>query len=573
MSQANLWAALQQSALVGAERLAVPAIFTQGMDPSAPASQQALQAALLQPADSKAVQVLRAAAVAAVLERVGWQPGAAQPQRAAAAMAAPVPPPAEESRPAPQGEPLLGLLGEVLQGNAPELLALALASLDEAGQRLPYTLLVPALHQGRQSVELRQWLTPVLGERGRWLAAQNPQWAYAHGVQETADAEQIWQEGSLEQRVALLQQQRDTDPAAARARLEASLKELSARERAPMVQSLARGLSADDEALLEKLLGDRSKEVRESAASLLSCLPQSPHSQRLAAWLQAMLSQDAKGEWQIEPPEEGNKDWERDGVTLQPPAYIKGQRAWWLQQLVELTPLGFWQQQLGKTPEQLWDWSRHSDWKTALRQGWLAALRAQRDVRWLPLIQSMESDSRSSNLLPLLMAKLSAEERETQWLAQLQAKRGKSAFIDAIHRIDETMARTALLSPAMSSWLLDALLGTLQSRQPAGNWHSWQADHAILACARRLQVGDLERFAQLWRAPPAAAVAEPEAAEDAAALVVPEGSTEADIAKVKQEQQARLERLRLRPWDDAQVLAQLNRIVDLRLALSAAQPA
>ncbi|MCS4293266.1 hypothetical protein M2375_001483 [Comamonas sp. BIGb0152] len=573
MSQANLWAALQQSALVGVERLAVPAIFSQGMDSNAPASQQALQAALLQPADSKAVQVLRATAVAAVLERAGWQPGAAQPQRAAATIAASVPPPAEESRPAPQGEPLLGLLGEVLQGNAPELLALALASLDEAGQRLPYPLLVAALHQGRQSVELRQWLTPVLGERGRWLAAQNPQWAYAHGVQETADAEQIWQEGSLEQRVALLAQQRANDPAGARARLEASLKELSARERAPMVQSMARGLSADDEALLEKLLGDRSKDVRESAASLLSCLPQSPHSQRMGAWLQAMLSRDAKGEWQIDPPEEGNKDWERDGITLQPPAYIKGQRAWWLQQLVALTPLDFWQQQLGKTPEQLWEWSRRSDWKTALRQGWLAALRAQRDVRWLPLLQSMESDSRSSDLLPLLMGELSAAERETQWLAQLQAKRGKSTFIDAIQRIDEAMGPTDLLSPAISSWLLEALLGTLQARQPAGNWHSWQADQAILACARRLQTSDLQRFAQLWRAPRAAAPAEAEPAEDADALLVPEGATEAEAAKLKQEQQARLERSRLRPWDDAQVLAQLNRIVDLRLALHAARPA
>ncbi|MEJ5153518.1 DUF5691 domain-containing protein [Comamonas sp. MYb396] len=573
MSHANLWAALQQSALGGAERLALPALFTQGIDRTAPASQQALQAALMQPAGSQAEQVLRATAVAAVLERVGWQPGASQPQLAAAAGAAALPPPAQESRPAPQGEPLLRLLGEVLQGNAPELLALALASLDEAGQRLPYALLVDALHQGRQSVELRQWLTPVLGERGRWLAAQNPQWAYAHGVQETADAEQIWQEGSLEQRVALLQQQRATDPAGARARLEASLKELSARERAPMVQSLARGLSAHDEALLEKLLGDRSKEVRESAASLLARLPHSPHSQRMGAALQAMLSQDAQGEWQIEPPQEGHKDWERDGVTLQPPAYIKGHRAWWLQQLVELTPLDFWQHHLGKTPEQLWEWSRRSDWKGALRQGWIAALRAQRDVRWLPLIQSMESDSRSSDVLPLLMAELSAAERETQWLVQLQAKLGKSAFIEAIHRIDEGMGRAELLSPAMSRWLLEALLSTLQARQPAGNWHSWQADHAVLACARRLQVADLERFARLWRAPRAPAPAEPTATDDAAALVVPEGSTEADIAKLKQEQQARLERSRLRPWDDEQVLAQLNRIVDLRLALQAAQPA
>ena len=61
----------------------------------------------------------------------------------------------------------------------------------------------------------------------------------------------------------------------------------------------------------------------------------------------------------------------RDGVTLQPPSYVKGQRGWWLQQLVELAPIAFWHQSLDKSPEQLWEWSRRSDWKTALRQGWL----------------------------------------------------------------------------------------------------------------------------------------------------------------------------------------------------------
>ena len=68
MSQANLWTALQQSALVGAERLAVPAILTTA-DASTPASVQTVQIALQQPAASNAAQVLRASAVAAVLNR------------------------------------------------------------------------------------------------------------------------------------------------------------------------------------------------------------------------------------------------------------------------------------------------------------------------------------------------------------------------------------------------------------------------------------------------------------------------------------------------------------------------
>ena len=74
MSQANLWTALQQSALVGADRLAVPSILTKA-DASTPASVQAVQMALQQPAASSAAQVLRASAVAAVLERTGWVPG------------------------------------------------------------------------------------------------------------------------------------------------------------------------------------------------------------------------------------------------------------------------------------------------------------------------------------------------------------------------------------------------------------------------------------------------------------------------------------------------------------------
>src|SRR3989442_5755063 len=59
----------------------------------------------------------------------------------------------------------------------------------------PYTTL---FRSGRQSVELRQWLAPVLGERGRWLGALNPQWGYASGVEETADPELVWQERSEE---------------------------------------------------------------------------------------------------------------------------------------------------------------------------------------------------------------------------------------------------------------------------------------------------------------------------------------------------------------------------------------
>lgn len=582
MSNAQIWAALQQSAMVGAERLAVPAVFTSTVDASAPASQRLLQAALVAPANSTAEQVLRASAVAAVMERAGWVPG----QQAREATAWPVlSAAAAESRSAPSSPRLQQLMGEVLQEGPQNLLAPMFQALDQAGQRLPHALLVAALEQGRQSIEMRQWLTPVLGERGRWLAGINAQWGFASGVQETADPELIWQEGSINQRVDLLTAERETDPAKARERLQASLKELNAKERLPMVQALATGLTLADEPLLEKLLADRSKEVRESAARLLSRLPQSAHSQRITAWLRAMLIQGGKGEWQIEPPEEGNKDWERDGIALQPPAYIKGVKAWWLQQMVELAPLDFWQQYLGMTPEQLWEWSRRSDWKTALRQGWLAALRDQHDVRWIDLLQTMDRDARAESLLPALLDQLSPEQREEHWLRQLQQAKG--TLIDRINTLEGGMPEVGEFSLPMSERLMDELDKALGGKQATGSWHSWQADQAVLACARRLHAAILPRFAQLWRQPDPALESATEVAVDAETAVMPrltqlwrklvsktdtvvEDATAAVAAStLTPEQQAKLDRARLRPWDDEQVLAQLNRIVDLRLALHA----
>ena len=566
MSQASLWAALQQSALVGAERLAVPAILTTP-DVSTSATLQAVQLALQQPAASTAAQVLRASAVAAVLERAGWVPGSqiqlTAPLRAPAM-------PAPESRNAPDDVQLESLIEAIISEGPQDQLAPTFAVLDSAGLRLPHSLLVSALNQGRQSTELREWLLPVLGERGRWLATQNPQWAYAAGVQETADAEQIWQEGSIVQRVSLLEAERATAPAKARTRLEASLKQLNAKERAPMVAALHQSLSMEDEPLLEKLLADRSKEVRENAAQLLTCLPASAHSQRITAWLQAMLSCDGKGEWQIEPPTEGNKDWERDGIALQLPAYVKGERSWWLQQLVALAPIDFWRQALDKSPEQLWDWSRRSDWKSALRHGWLRALETQHDLRWLPLLQSMESDSRAQALLPPLLDQLTPEQREALWLERLQRKQGQSALIDSVNNIDDSMGAVDVLSPAISQWIVDALYTATRGKQAQGNWHSWQADQAVLACAKRLDANVLPRFADLWRTPVPEADLPAASAEPKAPVQGPHAEANAEaIARLKAEQEARRARARLRPWDDERVLQQLNRIVDLRLALHA----
>ncbi len=580
MSNAHIWTALQQSAMVGVERLPVPQALASGADASAQPTRQALLAALRQPAPGAAMQLLRASAVAAVCERGGWQPGA-QVALKAPLSAPPVAP--LETRPAPEDEALHALMREVLADGPSDLRASMLRTLGQAGRRLPHDLLTLALEQGRQSMELRQWLGPVLGERGRWLGALNSQWAYAGGVEETADPEQIWAEGSVDQRVDLLRRERATEPARARARLEASLKELGAKERLPMVQALATGLGLEDEPLLEKLLADRSKEVRESVARMLSCLPGSAHSQRLMGWMRALLQQDDKGHWTVEPPEQAPKEWERDGILPKPHPYFRGgQKAWLLQQLVELTPLDFWTRTLDRNPVELMQWSRQSDWKAALRQGWLQALQYQQDAAWIDAAQMMGRDMRADTLMQALMARLSPAEREARWQAQFERDKGR--LIEAIEAMAQSVPQAEQLSPHLSERLVDALHQALGGKQATGSWHSWQAGHALLSCARMLDVASLQRFAQLWRKPaagqgedagaPAQTPAEtaaqdaaPGASADAGPDASPDASPDAAARPLTPEQQARLERSRRRPWDDEGMRARLERAVALRLGL------
>jgi hypothetical protein len=130
---------------------------------------------------------------------------------------------------------------------------------------------------------------------------------------------------------------------------------------------------------------------------------------------------------------------------------------------------------------------------------------------------------------------------------------------------------------------MDALDKALGGKQATGSWHSWQADQAVLACARRLHPAVLPRFVRLWRQPAqaeelAVPQQQPEAAapglaglwQSKVADAAEEAAAVAAQSSLTPEQQARLERARLRPWDDERVLEQLNRIADLRLALHAA---
>ena len=97
-------------------------------------------------------------------------------------------------------------------------------------------------------------MLPLLGRRGHWLAAQNPDWAWAIGG--TADDEKIWQVGESGARLLFLQRLRRTNPVHARELLAATWKEETPEDRAGFIAILETGLSPEDEPFLEAALDD-----------------------------------------------------------------------------------------------------------------------------------------------------------------------------------------------------------------------------------------------------------------------------------------------------------------------------
>src|SRR4051812_27136557 len=199
MAPEPLWNDLAAAALLGTERRAFAV-------PGADGGVGPLLAGL---AGRDPEQVLLGAAAALAL----YRPAGGRPARDPG----PPPDPAPiDARPRPSPS-AAAHLGHILSAGMPrEVLPEWLTALDGAGRRVPEESLPALLEVSHKDRELRPVLLAVLGERGRWLARQNADWAYAgagEAAVEPGAADAAWQTGTPEARAALLRQLRKTDPA------------------------------------------------------------------------------------------------------------------------------------------------------------------------------------------------------------------------------------------------------------------------------------------------------------------------------------------------------------------------
>jgi Family of unknown function (DUF5691) len=448
------WTALLPAATVGTDRQPGPWPLPAG-DIGALARQAA------ESATAPATGLLRAAGVLATCALAAAQgPVWAEPLPAAAP---------DDARPVLEPEAALDALTWLLQDGPARLQYEALLRIGQAGRRLPERLLPQALELGRRSIALRAPLLTVLGERGLWLAAQRPDWAFAAGASEATGGDAAWTDGTLEQRRAWFTQARRADAAAARERLQAALPELPARERADLVATLATGLSIDDEALLDQLRTDRSREVRQAALNLLLRLPTAAHPQRAAARLAPLLVLERgllRKRWQIDAPAAAAADWKADQIdATRPQSDALGERAWWLYQLVRQTPLAWWSSHTGMTAAELLAWAAGTDWSEALVRGWAEVLFAAPADDWCDaLLDHWPTSLREDPARMLGLLAPAARDRHLLRYARAGSQPTASVLVHALNACPPGQALSAelsgLLARTLSKQFGDGVLNT-----------------------------------------------------------------------------------------------------------------
>ncbi len=398
-----VWEALVKAVLLGTQRL--------GKRPLAEIVPLSEEIEPLIDGDSVEVEILQALAIASVQR----QAGRVFPRVAVETTVEVAP---EERLPV-CSTAASRLLEEILAGEeVPERLSLWLGWAQRSQVRVTPQLLPGLLDVGRQRRQLRPLILPVLGDRGYWLARQNPDWQFAALAVDVTAAD--WGEGNLPTRLFGLTQMRSTDPDQAREWVRGVWESHKAGDRTEYLKIFHQGLSAADEPFLEAALADKSQQVREMAARLLTQLPDSQFLKRVTQWVRQRLQRDSNG-LQVTLPETVTAQLQRDGVREKAPAKVSQQPWWFLQHLARVPPQ-VWAQ--GDEIEVWLGLAAEHPLKEYLLEGWAVAAMRHGDVDWgrrlllWPIPGRLEESSQRDGRL---LCSLPQEERETWILGHLQA--------------------------------------------------------------------------------------------------------------------------------------------------------
>ncbi|MBA3531887.1 MAG: hypothetical protein H0T73_08210 [Ardenticatenales bacterium] len=279
-------------------------------------------------------------------------------------------------------------LSMMVEGQHQDLLPEWLTTTALLEQRVPEELLPGLLEMGRKRSELREAIVPVIGQRGRWLAAQNQCWEYAA---EFAEEASLWQTSKRGTRLLMIQQIRSHTPEHARQLLQSTWNEDSPEDRASFMETFTVGLSMEDEPFLENALTDTRKEVRQAAATLLAQLPASRLVQRMMERAKQFIRFD-QDHIEVALPEERDAAMIQDGIEELNASYGSsnlGEKSWWLRQILQVIPPAYWVERWKMAPTVLvgqLEMEETREWKELFLEAWSAATLIHEDAEWAEAI-------------------------------------------------------------------------------------------------------------------------------------------------------------------------------------------
>lgn len=489
----NVWNELVSTALLGTSRAPLPAPNTTG------GSLDALLAQL--PDRPPEGRLLSMAAVVHVWRQAGIQPSLAHTPRSLPAphdTAPTCPPPAAaclaeilaDLSPSAGRDSNVGQAQELLKEWLRRLIALS----SPVQPILPHRYLPDLLDLAWRQEDLCPLIAPLLGQRGRWLAAQHTDWQWLILPADPQAVQVRWTTGTAAVRAILMRQVRATDPVLARELAAATWKQDPAADRARFAQTFAIGLDAADEPFLESLLDDRGQQVRATASDLLARLPGSRLARRAEERLKPLLTLERGGllrapRLKVILPQACTPDMARDGIVEKPSSSM-GKRAWWLAQTIAAVPPGYWTDTLGLPPAQLIALAAATEHADALVAGWAHAAARHHDGDWAeavlqhrsgcgdPLLSLVQSPDQTSDTGELVQSV--PRERLETWLANLVRAGGS---------LEEKVILYSLIQNHRRPWGRDFTQAMLDALRPMSaltgtgvwRWRSSLPDFALYA--------------------------------------------------------------------------------------------
>jgi hypothetical protein len=383
----SAWAVLEHAALLGTRRESV----------QIPAVSPALDALLrsLQGGDPEAV-LLSSAGTLDLYEQIGRLPARVRSDRWAGAP--------QESDPACPPQAAV-FIAQMLDGSLSKLMPEFLGELQKAGLRIPETLLPNLLAYGVKRAKLRPLILPLLGKKGRLLAAQHERWGYAAvDPNSWPSIRAAWDSASKAQRPSLVAQLRAENPAQGRALVESTWRAENDQIRLLLIKELENGLSMADEPLLETALDDRSRLVRRRAAQMLAHLPQSRLCRRMAGYMPLYLTWTPEQTRQITISlPEVTPQMRRDGIVGTNSSIAARVRSEEIIQLIGGVPLDTWTERWGVEPRVILRAILTTAWPRTLTSGFASAALRQNNSLWArTLIDESALTPATKKLIPIL---------------------------------------------------------------------------------------------------------------------------------------------------------------------------